>query len=134
MLLASCIAQRMWLCKQFFTSGKMTTFQTLKNKIDKLTNMIDFDDFPPFFLRKSVFCYFHLHEENKSGSSVTKLRCRMFTEKNLSGDGSRSPLDALVLHLRRVLIFFLNTFTSLIKIIKHNIEKTFSMHKIPLFT
>ena len=25
---------------------KMTTFQTLKNKIDKLTNMIDFDYFP----------------------------------------------------------------------------------------
>ena len=28
---------------------KMKTFQTLKNKMDKLTNMIDFGDFPHSF-------------------------------------------------------------------------------------
>ena len=49
-------------------------------------------------------CY--LYEENKSGSSVNELRYRMFTEKNLSGDRLPSTLDALVIYLRRALIFF----------------------------
>ena len=49
-------------------------------------------------------CY--LYKENKSGSSVNELRYRMFTEKNLSGDRLPSTFDALVIYLRRVLIFF----------------------------
>ena len=65
---------------------------------------------------------------------MNKLRYRMFTEKNLSGDHLPSSLDALVLHLRRALIPFLNSFASFITIIKHDIGKTFFNHKIPLFT
>ena len=48
---------------------------------------------------------------------VNKLRYRMFTKKNLSGDRLPPTLDALVLHLRRALIFFhqylFNTFSEL---------------------
>ena len=64
-----------------------------------------------------------LHEENKSGFSVTELRYRTFTEKNLSGHRSPSTLKTLVLHLRRTLIFFLNYFTSFIKNKIYNIKK-----------
>ena len=46
---------------------------------------------------------------------MSELQYRMFTEKNLNGDRSPSTLDALVLQLRRTLIFFLNYFTSFIK-------------------
>ena len=81
--------------------GKMTTFQTLKNKIDKLPNMIE--KFPSLSVKYCLLLLTH-------------------------------PLNALVLHLRRASIFFLNSFTSFIKITKYTIEKTFSMHKIPLFT
>ena len=93
----------------------MTAFRTLKNKIDELTNMIDFGDFP--------HCLLLLHEENKSGSSVTELRYRMFTKKNLSRDRSPSTLDPLVLHLHKKLIFFMNYFTSFIKNKIYNIDK-----------
>ena len=70
-------------------------------------------------------CY--LYEENKSGSRVNELQYRMFTKQNWSraGDHLPSTLDALVLHLCRVLIFFLNSFSSFIKDIKYNIEKNF---------
>ena len=48
----------------------MTAFQTLKNKIDKLTNVIDFGDFRHSL--QSVYCYFNsvcmlLYEEKKLG-------------------------------------------------------------------
>ena len=56
---------------------------------------------------------------------MNELRYRMFTEKNLSEDCLPSTLDALVLHLREALIFFLNSFTSFIKNIEYNIEKNF---------
>ena len=58
---------------------KIATFQTLKNKIDELTDMIDLGEFPsPSLESLSVVtsmqytCY--LYEENKSGSSVNELR------------------------------------------------------------
>ena len=57
----------------------------------------------------------------------------MFTEKNLSEDCLPSTLDALVIHLRKALIFSLNSFTSFIKNVKYNIEKTISLHKIPIY-
>ena len=58
---------------------KIATFQTLKNKIDELTDMIDSDEYPSLSL-ESLFgvtsmhyvCY--LYEKNKSGSSVNELR------------------------------------------------------------
>ena len=74
--------------------------------------------------------YAIFNEKNKSGSSVIELRYGMFTKNNLRGDRLPSTLDAVVLHLRRTLIFFLNSFTSFIKNIKYDIEKTFSLHKI----
>ena len=63
---------------------------------------------------------------------MNELRYRMFAKKNLSGDRLPSTLDALVLHLHRTLIFFLNSFISIIKNMKYNIERSFSMYKIPL--
>ena len=49
----------------------------------------------------------YLYDDNKSGSSVNKLRCRMFHTKNPSRDHLPPTLDALlVLALRRALIFF----------------------------
>ena len=81
---------------------KIRPFQILKNKINELTDMINFGEFPCC----SIHCVCYLYEENKSGSSVNELQYRMFTEKNLSEDLLPSALDALVLHLRRALIFF----------------------------
>ena len=86
-------------------------------------------------LRKSVCCYFI------SSSSVDELRCRMFTKRNLRSDRLPPILDILVLYLRRALIFFinicfiffLNSFSPSIKNIKYNNEKSFSIHKIPLY-
>ena len=106
---------------------KLTIFQTLKNKIEVLTNMIDFGD----LFRKSACCYFNsmcmLSLWRKYFRlSVNDLRYRMFTDKNLSGDRWPSTLYALVLYLRKALIFFLNSFTLFIKNIKCNIDKTFS--------
>ena len=83
-------------------------------------------------------CY--IQEENTSGLSVSELRYRTFTEKNLSGYRLPSTLDALVLHLRRAFIFFLNFLTSFIKNIKYVIEKIFlfvqnsSLHKTNFFS
>ena len=64
------------------------------------------------FVVTLIQCVCYLSEENKSGSNVNELRYIMFTEKNLSGDRLPSALDALVFHLRKALIFFLNSFTS----------------------
>ena len=116
----------------------MTTFEILKKKIDKLTNMIVFGKIPSLSLERlsvvtSIQYVCYLYEENKSGSSVNKLRYRMFIKKNLSEDHLPSTSDALVLHLRTALMFFLNSFSSFIKNIKYNIEKPFSTHKIPLY-
>ena len=49
----------------------------------------------------------------------------MFTERKLSENRLPSTLDALVLHLRQALISFLNSFTSFVKNIQHNMEKNF---------
>ena len=61
----------------FSHTGKIATFQILKNKIDKLTDRIDFGEFPssesPFVVTSIQYvCY--LYEEVKSGSSVNELR------------------------------------------------------------
>ena len=55
-----------------------------------------------------------------------ELRYRMFTEKNFGGDRLPSTFDELVLD------FFLNSFSSLIKHTKYDIENSLSMHEIPL--
>ena len=56
-----------------------------------------------------------LYDENKPGSDVNELRYRIFTKENLSGDRLPPTLDALVLNLRRALMFFhqylFNTFS-----------------------
>ena len=56
-----------------------------------------------------------LYDENKPVSDVNELRYRIFTKENLSGDRLPPTLDALVLNLRRALIFFhqylFNTFS-----------------------
>ena len=90
------------------------TFQTLKNKqnkLDKLTHMVNFGEYPSLSLESSsvvtsiqYVCY--LHDDNKSDSSVDELQCRMFTKKNSSRDHLAPTLDVLVLHLCRALIFF----------------------------
>ena len=57
---------------------------------------------------------------------MSELRYSMFTEKNLSGDRSPSTFDALVLHLRRTLIFFWTILLHLSKI-KNIIFKKLSL-------
>ena len=63
----------------FLHIEKIATFQTLKNKIDELTDMIHYGGFPSLSLQilsvvasMDYVCY--LYEENKSGSSVNELR------------------------------------------------------------
>ena len=72
-----------------------------------------------------------LYDENKSVSSVNELRYRMFAKNNLSGDRLPQTLDALVLHLRRALIFFhqyfFSTLSSIFKNIQYHIEKSFTI-------
>ena len=65
---------------------KVTIFRTLKNKIDELTNMIDFGKFlflplesPSVVTSIQYVCF--LYEEYKPVSSTNKLRYRMFTKK-----------------------------------------------------
>ena len=58
---------------------KIAIFQTLKDKIDELTDMIDFGELPSLSLESlSVVTLMHyvcyLHEENESCSSVTESR------------------------------------------------------------
>ena len=81
--------------------------------------MIDFDEFSSLSLESpsvstSIQYVFYLYEENKSGSSVNKLRYRMFIKNNLGEDCI--PLTY-----------------SFIKNMKYDMEKTFSMHKIPYY-
>ena len=93
MLLASCNAREMWLRKQFFTYWKDGSIPNIK----KQNRRTDKYDRLRWFLSLSLLHLLLLHEEYKSASSVTELRYRMFTEKNLfSGDRSPSTLDALV--------------------------------------
>ena len=92
--------------------------------------MIDFGEFPslsletPSIVTSNQFvCY--LYEKNKLGSSENELRQRMFTEKFFSGDRLPSTLDALVLHLRRALIFsheYLIFFSKLVCFLIKNIK------------
>ena len=72
MLLASCNAcnVRCDSVSTFSQIEKIATFQTLKNKIDKLTDMIDFGEFPSLSLESlSVVTSMHhvcyLYEENE---------------------------------------------------------------------
>ena len=59
----------------FSLIGNITAFQTLKQKIDKLTDMTDFGEFPSLSLESASIvtsiqyvCY--LYGENKSGSNM----------------------------------------------------------------
>ena len=78
------------LVSSFSHIEKITAFQTLKRKIDELTDMIDFGELPSLSLeRPSVValiqyvCY--LCEENKSGSNVSLLNCVPHFLKTCSG-------------------------------------------------
>ena len=58
---------------------EIATFQALKNRMGKLTDMIGFGEFPSLSLESlSVITSMHyqccLYEKNKSGSSVNELR------------------------------------------------------------
>ena len=103
----------------FSHTGKITTFQTLKNKQNKLqlTNTIDFMNFPHSLKKARLLFY---------TSFTTNFIC--FSQL------------VLVLHLRRALMFSINiclmfylNFTSFIKNIKYNIGKSFYTHKIFLY-
>ena len=66
----------------FSDIGKIKTFQRLKNKLEELTDMIYFGEFPSLSLESlsvvtSIQYVCYLHEENKSGSSVNELRYRI---------------------------------------------------------
>ena len=63
----------------FSHTEKIAIFQTLKNKIDELTDLIDFGEFPSLsfeslFVVTSMQYVSYLYEENKSGSSVNELQ------------------------------------------------------------
>ena len=65
--------------------------------------MIDFNEFSSLSLESpsvstSIQYVFYLYEENKSGSSVNKLRYRIFIKNNLGEDCILLTSDALVLH------------------------------------
>ena len=103
-----------WGCdsvNSFSHTRKITTFEALKNKLEELTDTIDFGEFlslslesPSVVTSVQYVCMLFLWWE--SDSSVNELRYRMFTQKNLRGDGLPPTFDALVLNLRRALIFF----------------------------
>ena len=64
--------------------GKIAIFETLKNKICEVTDMIDFSEFPSLFLEYlsgvpsiQYACYY---EENKSSSNVNELIYGIFTK------------------------------------------------------
>ena len=62
---------------------KITTFQRLKNKLDNLTDIINFGESPSLSLESlsvvtsiQYVCYY-CYDENKSDSSVNELQYRM---------------------------------------------------------
>ena len=97
----------------FSYTGKIQTFQILKNKQGKLRGCVKCDRLlwiSLTFFRKSVcsyliqyVCYFY--DDNKSGSSVNELWYRMFTKKISSRDRLPPTVNALVLHLRFFFIY-----------------------------
>ena len=81
----------------------IATFQILENKENnlELTDMINFGEFLSFSLEipsvvTSIQHLCYLYDDNKSGSSMNELRCRMFTKKNSSRYHLPPTLDALV--------------------------------------
>ena len=86
---------------------KIPTFQTLKSKIDELTDMIDFGEYPSFSLESLSFvtsmqyvCIF-TKKINQVQVWMNYDIDRIFTKNNLSGDRLPSTLGALI-----ALIFF----------------------------
>ena len=58
---------------------KIAILQTLKNKIDEMTDMIDSDEYPSLsseslFVVTPMHYVCYLYEKNKSGSSVNELQ------------------------------------------------------------
>ena len=79
MLLAMHAMSRCDSVRTFSRIEKIATFQTLKNKIDELADVIGFCEFPSLSLESlpvvtSMHYVSYLYEEHKSGSSVNKLR------------------------------------------------------------
>ena len=133
-----------WPFFQWKNLTNSTTEQTEQTR--QTDSMIDFGEFPSLSLESpsvvtSIQYVCYLYDDNKSGSSVTELRCWMLTKDNSSRNGLLPTLDALVLDLRRALIFFINicliffqnSFSSFIKNIKYNIEKGFFLFKVPFY-
>ena len=61
---------------------KITTFQRLKNKLDNLTDIINFGESPSLSLESlsvvtSIQYVCYCYDENKSDSSVNELQYRM---------------------------------------------------------
>ena len=95
----------------FSHTGKIATFQTLKNKLDELTDMNNPDEIPSRFLESpsvvtSIQFIWYLYDASKSSSDVNESWYRKFTKKNSSGYHLPPILDALVLNMRRALMFF----------------------------
>ena len=79
----------------FSHTAKITTFQTLRNKLDELTDMIELGEFPSLSLETpsavtSIQYVCYLYDENKSGSIVNELRYQTFRSRGC-GHGGRLP-------------------------------------------
>ena len=79
MLLAMRAMSRCDSVRTFSHIEQIATFQTLKNKTDELADAIGFCEFPSLSLEclpvvTSMHCVCYLYGENKSDSSVNKLR------------------------------------------------------------
>ena len=99
----------------YWKDNNIPNIKKKQNKLDELTDMIGVGQVLSLSLQSpsvvtSIQYTCHLYDDNKLGSSMNELRCRMFTKKNLSRDRLPQTLDALVLHLRRPLIFFINIY------------------------
>ena len=79
----------------FSHTAKITTFQTLRNKLDELTDMIELGEFPSLSLETpsavtSIQYVCYLYDENKSGSIVNELLYQTFRSRG-GGHGGRLP-------------------------------------------
>ena len=86
--------------------GNKTAFSILKTKTNEFIDMFEFGESPTLSLEcASVIacikfvCY--LYDSKTTMMDINKLRHKLFTQKNVTGDKLPPTLDALTLHLRR---------------------------------